>query len=115
MSRDIIEVWSKLCIVADWDFDQACIAFSSSDGSAAVSARGYSCANPFTEQVERSIWFPARFYSREQLVENCDAGVSRREFNDARNGSASQLLTCAENVVQCFLGRVFESFAHAHD
>ena len=43
---NILKIESKLRIVANRNFNQTCIAFFTSDASAAVSARGYNFANP---------------------------------------------------------------------
>ena len=115
VSRNVIEVWTKLGVVADWNLDQAYIAFCSSPASAAVRGRGYHTLNSLVQPVERSIRLPACFSSLQWVAEDCDASVSWCDFSNAGNSRTSELLKHLQDFVQCFLGRVFESLAHAND
>src|SRR6266478_8168907 len=110
VTRHLVEVRRELWIVADWNFN------SSRRGTAAPSAlRNCSSANSRCQPIEYVACCSACFGNVPRVQENCDAGVSRREFNDAGNGGASKLLKRVEDLVQRFLGRILKLLAHAHD
>src|SRR6267378_6679927 len=110
MSRDFIEIGRELWIVADWNFN------SSRRGTAAPSAlENCSSANSRRQPIEYVACCSACFGDVDRIEKNGDARVSRRKFDDARNGSASQLLKRLEDLVQRFLGRILKLLAYAHD
>src|SRR6266550_7781680 len=115
MTRNVFEIGSKLQIIANWNFDQAYIPFFSFAAFSAFSARGYNSANALHQPLKRLTWPGARLRSSDRIKKNSDANVSRREFDDSRNGGVLQLLKRAENLVQCFLRRIIKLVAQAHD
>src|SRR6266567_9101759 len=110
MTRHLVEVGRELWIVADWNFN------SSRRGTAAPSALGNcSSANSRRQPIEYVACCSACFGDVDRIEKNGDARVSWREFDHARNGSASQLLKRLQDLVQRFLGRIVKLLAHAHD
>ena len=74
MSRDVIEVGSKLRIVAHWNFNSS---RRRSPGPAGLGNTGYSRANSRREPLEFVFRCNARFCDGDRIKENCDAGISR--------------------------------------
>ena len=93
----MVQIESKLRIIANRNFNQTCIAFSTSDTSAAVSARGYNFANSPHQPIERFIWFGRGAPNHDWIEENGHRRVGRREFDDTRNRSILQATKCAED------------------
>src|SRR5207248_8241249 len=75
----------------------------------------YNSPNLRRQPIKHLVRSSARFSNDDRIEENRDAGVSRREFNDAGNGGIAKLLKCAQDVVQGFLRCVLKSLTHAHD
>src|SRR5438552_11348513 len=116
MTRHFIEVGRELWIVAHWNFNNS-RQRSTNQGTAVSSPPTHSGANTPGHPIDHIIRRSTRegFRDRDRIEKNGDARVSRRKFDDARNGSASQLLKRLEDLVQRFLGRIVKLLAHAHD
>src|SRR5262249_18514111 len=114
-SRHIIDIERELRVIADWDFHQAHMGLSSFAASAAFGVCGYSSANARRQRVEHFFRCFSRLGDGSRVEENCDARVSRREFNYAGDGGALKLLKCAEDFVQRFLGCILELIAYTDD
>src|SRR5438874_6074223 len=85
--RNSTDVERELGIVANWNFDRARNGSRSSRAPAATSARGDNFANSFCQPIEQLAGFSAHFRDDDRIKENCDAGISRREVNNAGNSS----------------------------
>src|SRR6266513_1458854 len=85
-----IDVERKLGIVANWNFDWARNGSRASDAPTAMSARGYNFANSFCQPIEQLAGFSGHFRDDDRIKENCDAGISRREVNNAGNSSIAK-------------------------
>ena len=114
VTPDIIEIGSEFGIVTNWNLNQAHIASCGSDVPATPGAI-YNSPNLRRQPIKHLVRSSARFGDCNRIKKNCDAGVSRREFNDAGNGGIAKLFKCAQDFVQGFLRRVLESLTHAHD
>src|SRR5882724_1080805 len=85
--RHSTDVECELGIVANWNFDWARNGSRASHAPATMSARGYNFANSFCKPIEQLAGFFAHFRNDDRIQENCDAGISRREVNNAGNSS----------------------------
>src|SRR6266550_6462822 len=85
--RHSTDVERELGIVANWNFDWA---RNGSRASHAPTARGYNFANSFCQPIEQLAGFSAHFRDDDRIKENCDAGISRREVNNAGNSSIAK-------------------------
>jgi hypothetical protein len=88
--RHSTDVERELGIVANWNFDWARNGSRASQAPTAMSARGYNFANSFCQPIEQLAGFSAHFRDDDRIKENCDAGISRREVNNAGNSSIAK-------------------------
>jgi len=112
MFSHAIDVEREFRVVADWNFNDSRRCFHS---PAAVGSPAYSIANSLSQPIKPLARCSAGLRDSDRIEKNCDTRVRGRDFNDARNGSASQLLKCAEDLVQRFLRRILKLVAQAHD
>jgi hypothetical protein len=110
-----IDVERELGIVADWNFDWARNGSRASHAPTAMSARGYNFANSFCQPIEQLAGFSAYFRDDDRIKENCDAGIRRREVNNAGNSSIAKQVKCTEDLVQRFLRRILKLVADTHN
>ena len=113
--RHSIEVERELGIVANWNFDWARNGFRPSHAPTAMSARGYNFANSFCQPIEQLAGFSAHFRDDDRIKKNCDAGVSRREFNHTGNSGIAKQVKCTEDLVQRFFRRILKLVADTHN
>ena len=102
-------------IVANWNFDWRAHGFRPSHAPTAKSARGCNFANSFCQPIEQLAGFSAHFRDDDRIKENCDAGISRREVNNAGNSGIAKQVKCTEDLVQRFLRRILKLVADTHN
>ena len=71
-------------------------------------------SNSCRELVKHPIGCAIRFENGDRIEENGNAGVSRREFNHARNGRALKQLKYSKHFVQRFFRLIRKLLAHTH-